>query len=182
MLSPTLFLPYVLLAVVVTVVAAWRARTPKRRWWTAAGLLVFFVAFAHIDDILGGIQHKWLCNEEAGFWVYKPVKLPKELYDAAGKPRFMTARGPDKEMLRPYLAFEWSSVNQYRQSFLEITKRSYRVTNRKTGELLAEIVTFSAWPSKFIPTFAHVGAYRCANVSEEIPRWREWEKKLFDLK
>ena len=181
MLSPTLFLPYVLLAVVVTVVAAWCARTPKRRWWTAAGLLVFFVAFAHIDDIVGGIQHKWLCNEEAGFWVYKPVKLPKELYDAAGKPRFMTSHGPDKKMLAPYLLFERRIDRNYRQAFLKIDKRVYRVASRQTGEIIGENITFFAWPSAFLPAISHVSARGCSDDVESLGQWTKWEATLFRL-
>lgn len=179
MLSPNLFLPYVLLAVIVTAVAAWRARTPKRRAWTAVGLLVFFFAIAHIDDILGGIEHKWLCHKEAGFWVYKPVTLPRELYDAAGKPKFMTAHGPDEKMLIPYIKFNYKLVRDYRQWFLKIDKRTYVANDARTGETIAENVTFFSWPSEFIPRISKHRAAPCFRGAEENEHWRRWYGQLF---
>jgi len=182
MLSPTLFLPYLLLALVVTAVAARRAKTPARKRWITIGLLAFFFAFAHVDDILGGIQHKWLCREEAGFFVYKSVKLPPELYDANGKPRFMTDRGPNKQMLAPYLDFRTKVIRDHANLFLKIDKHIFQVVSRDPETILGEIVSFSAWPSEFIPSFSHVGAYGCLNTPEELRLWHEWESRLFALK
>ena len=182
MLSPTLFLPYLLIALVVTAVAARRAGSRSRKAWVTIGLLAFFFAFAHIDDILGGIEHRWLCHKEAGFWVYKQAKLPPELYDAAGKPKFMTDHGPNKKLLEPYLKFEWTNNREYGWLFLKIDKRLYRVINRQTGEVLAENVTFSAWPSEFIPTFSHVSATGCFDSSETLSQWTKWEAALFEPK
>lgn len=181
MLSPTLFLPYLLLALVVTAVAARRANTPSRKRWITIGLLAFFFAFAHIDDILGGIQHKWLCNKEAGFFVYKTAKLPRELYDASGKPRFMTDRGPDKKMLEPYLVFDWKIDRDYRRTFLKIDKSVNRITNRHTGEIIGESITFLAWPSEFIPAFSHVSASGCFDDFDAMRQWNKWEGELFRL-
>jgi len=179
MLSPTLFLPYLLLALVVTAVAARRANTPSRKRWITIGLLAFFFAFAHIDDILGGIQHKWLCNKEAGFFVYKTAKLPGELYDASGKPRFMTDRGPDKKMLEPFLIFDRQTNRDYKRTFLKIDKRIYQIRNRQTGEVIGESVAFFAWPSEFIPAFSHVSASGCFDDADELRQWNKWEVELF---
>jgi len=179
MLSPTLFLPYLLLALVVTAVAARRANTPSRKRWITIGLLAFFFAFAHIDDILGGIQHKWLCNKEAGFFVYKTAKLPRELYDASGKPRFMTDRGPDKKMLEPYLVFDWKIDRDYRRTFLKIDKSVNRVSDRHSGQVIGESITFLAWPAEFIPAISHISADRCVEGPEEEEQWRSWYSKLF---
>jgi len=182
MLSPDLFLPYVVFAVIVTAVAAWRARTPRRRWATAAGLLVFFFAFAHFDDILGAVEHKWLCHEEAGFWVYKPARLPKELYDAAGKPKFMTDRGPDEKMLSPYLRFNYKLMRGYRHWSLKIDKRTYVANDARTGEVLAENVTFFSWPSEFIPRISKSSADPCFKGVQEDEHWRRWYAELFRLR
>ena len=179
MLSPTLFLPYVLIALVVTAVAARRASTRVRKRWITIGLLAFFWAFAHIDDILGGIEHKWLCHKEAGFWVYKPVKLPPELYDAKGKPRFMTERGPDEKMLSPHLQFYTRMIPAYRHTFLKIDKRVYAAIDTRNGETLAENITFSAWPSEFIPTISHISADGCFAGTDEVELWHRWYTKLF---
>lgn len=181
MLSSSLFLPYLLIALVVTAVAARRARTPARRRWFTVGLLVFFWAFAHIDDLLGGIQHKWLCHKEAGFFVYKTAKLPPEMFDAAGKPRFMTDRGPDKKMLGPYVRYEWAATDGYSQRFLKIDKVSFRVTDSRTEQLLGEHITFSAWPSSFIPTFRHVGSAGCVEGEEEVSLWNAWDKAILGV-
>lgn len=182
MLSSSLFLPYLLIALVVTAVAARRARTPARRRWFTVGLLVFFWAFAHIDDLLGGIQHKWLCHKEAGFFVYKTAKLPPELYDAAGKPKFMTEQGPDKKMLEPYIVFDSQVVREYRHLFLKIDKHIHRIFGRETSDLFAENVTFSAKPSAFIPTISHIGANRCSEITDEVNQWRKWEADVFNLR
>ena len=181
MLSPTLFLPYLLIALVVTAVAARRARTPSRKRWITVGLLGFFFAFAYIDDILGGIQHKWLCHKEAGFFVYKAAKLPPEMYDAAGKPKFMTEQGPDKKMLEPFLIFDRQITRDYRRTFLKIDKRIYRITNRQTSEVIGESITFSAWPSEFIPAFSHVSASGCFDDTDAMRQWNKWEAELFRL-
>ena len=182
MLSSSLFLPYLLIALVVTAVAARRARTPARRRWLTVGLLVFFWAFAHIDDLLGGIQHKWLCHKEAGFFVYKTAKLPPEMFDAAGKPRFMTDRGPDENMLARYVEFRSQIVRNYGSIFLKIDKHIVRVVALQPEEILGEYISFSAWPSEFIPTFAHVGANGCRTASEEQKDWHEWEATLLGVR
>ena len=182
MLSPDLFLPYVVFAVIVTAVAAWRARTPRRRWATAAGLLVFFFAFAHFDDILGAVEHKWLCHEEAGFWVYKPARLPKELYDAAGKPKFMTDRGPDTKILAPYIRYEWKTVSAYSNKFLKIDKVTYQVVDLRNREIIAKNTTFQAWPSEFIPALSHVAAKSCFDRSDRSALWRRWHREILGLK
>ena len=181
MLSPNLFLPYLLIALVVTAVAARRARTPSRKRWITVGLLGFFFAFAYIDDILGGIQHKWLCHKEAGFFVYKTAKLPPEMYDAAGKPKFMTDQVINENALAPYLRFEWKTAPQYRHTFLRIEKHNYRAIDHKTGEILAEGIMFFSWPSEFIPTISHVSANVCFEGTEELDLWRRWRAELFAL-
>ena len=182
MLPPNFFLPYLLLALVVTAVAARRARTPSRRRWVTIGLLAFFVAFAHIDDILGGIEHRWLCHKEAGFWVYKQAKLPAELYDAGGKPKFMTAQGLDKKLLEPYLVFDWKVDRDYRRTFLKIDKSVHRISNRQTSEVIGESITFLAWPSEFVPTFSHISADGCFDDTDAMRQWNKWEAELFRLK
>lgn len=181
MLSPTLFLPYLLIALFVTAVAAFRARTPSRKRWITVGLFAFFFAFAHIDDILGGIQHKWLCHKEAGFFVYKTAKLPPELYDASGKPKFVTDRAINEKILAPYLRFEWKTSPQYRQTFVRIEKHNYHAIDQKTGEILAEAVTFFSWPSEFIPAISHVSANVCFEGNEELDQWKRWRAQLFGL-
>lgn len=181
MLPPNFFLPYLLLALVVTVVAARRARTPSRKRWITIGLLVFFWAFAHIDDILGGIEHKWLCNKEAGFWVYKPAKLPPELYDAAGKPRFMTNLEPNKKLLEPYMRFQKQDLAQFSKLPLIIDKYHVRVIDAKTGELLGENIDFARWPSTFLPTISHESATGCFAGQDELKMWHDWYKQLLNL-
>jgi len=181
MLSPSLFLPYLLIALVVTAVAARRARTPSRKRWVTIGLLAFFIAFAYIDDILGGIEHRWLCHKEAGFWVYKQAKLPPELYDAAGKPKFMTDRGPDEKMLAPYIRYEWRTVSEYSKTFLKIDQVSYHVVDLRNGEVIAKNTTFHAWPSDFIPAFSHVAAVACFVGNEQATLWRRWDLQVYGL-
>jgi len=180
-LSPSLFLPYLVLAVVATVVAARRASTPSRKRWTAIGVIALFWGFGYIDDVVGGIQHKWLCHKEAGFWVYNRVKLPPEFYDASGRPKFLSAQGPDEKILDPYLRFDWRIVRGYRQLFLKIDKRTYSVIDKRSGQTVAENITFMSWPSEFIPTLSHISANRCFEDTEEEDMWTQWYSKLFSM-
>jgi hypothetical protein len=181
MLSPSLFLPYLLIALVVTAVAARRARTPSRKRWITIGLLAFFIAFAHIDDILGGIEHRWLCHKEAGFFVYKTAKLPPELYDANGKPRFMTNLEPNKKMLEPFLRFQKSDITQFSRLPLIIDKYHVRVIDARNGDLLGENIDFARWPSTFLPTISHEGATGCFAGQDEVKMWHDWYKELLSL-
>ena len=182
MLSPSLFLPYVLVALVVTAVAARRAKTPRRKRWITIGLLAFFCVFAFIDDIFGGIQHKWLCQKEAGFFVYKSANLPKELFEPSGGPRFITNHGPDIKMLEPYVRYDRRKIDGYSRFFLKIDKVVSRVSDAQTGQLLGEHVGFWAWPSAFVPTPSHVSASRCFDGTDEIARWNEWDRQVLGVK
>jgi hypothetical protein len=178
-LSPALFLPYLVLAIVVTIVAAWKASTSRRKWGAAIASLVFFSVFASIDDILGGIQHKWLCHKEAGFFVYKTAKLPPELFDANGKPRFISDDYAGEKMLSPFVDFRPEVIREYRGQFLKIDKHVIRVVLKNPEVLLGEYVSFSKWPSQFIPTLFHIRANRCVAPVDEMAQWHEWQSALF---
>ena len=182
MLSPSLFLPYLLFALVVTAVAARRAKTPQRKRWITVGLLGFFCVFAFVDDILGGIQHRWLCHKEAGFFVYSRADLPQEFYDASGNPTFYKADGIDKDRLKGYLNFDWQVIRNYRSSFQNIDKRIFKIIDKHTDKVIAENISFFAWPSEFVPTISHISANDCFDSTDELARWSSWEAEIFRSK
>ncbi|MFO1205259.1 MAG: hypothetical protein U1E63_05955 [Burkholderiales bacterium] len=95
MLNPNYFLPYVILAIAVAVLAARLAHPGPQRWLAAALTLTAFWLFGHVDDFLGAREHRELCAKEAGVKVYRKAHLPPEFYNADGTPNFMRTIGKD---------------------------------------------------------------------------------------
>ncbi|MFO1205258.1 MAG: hypothetical protein U1E63_05950 [Burkholderiales bacterium] len=181
MLNPNYFLPYIILAIAVTVLTARMQHPGLQRWLAVVLILTGFCLFGHVDDFLGAREHRELCAKEAGVKVYKKAHLPPEFYDADGTPNFMRPEGPDHKRLEGYIHFRPNNSSNFSSTFLRIDKWVDQVVDSATGEVLAEHIDFAAWPSPFIPSFGHQSAKACPPKSprkkDEI--WRDMYRRVF---
>ncbi|MFO1205257.1 MAG: hypothetical protein U1E63_05945 [Burkholderiales bacterium] len=181
MLNPNYFLPYVILAIAVTVLAARMQHPGLQRWLAVALILTAFWLFGHVDDFLGAREHRDLCAKEAGMKVYKKAHLPPEFYNADGTPNFMRAEGPDWEQLGGYVRTQSNDTTNYPTRYLRTDKRVDQIVDQRTNEVLAEKIDFAAWPSPFIPSIWHASAKRCPpeDVRQRNEMWLEMYQRVF---
>lgn len=161
---------FVLYTAVGFVVVAIAVQLAKRRWtkWAAGlGTFIVFWGLTLVDDIMGMREHKHLCEGEGGVKVYRQVKLPPEFYFSDGRPKFIDENGaPNPKVLAAQIKIEHKSLDSYASRYLKIDKLSHTILDAKTGELVAERVDFSRWPSPFIPSIMHGGAISCEESTE----------------
>jgi hypothetical protein len=181
MLTPNYLLAYVILAFGVTVSVARLARPGRPRWVAATLTFVGFWLFGHIDDFLGAREHRELCAREAGVKVYKKANVPLEFYNADGTPNFIGPEGPDRRRLEGYIQFRPNNSSSYSQKFLRVDKWVDQIVDASTGDILAEHIDFAAWPSPFIPSFAHQTAKGCPpdRPTEKDHMWCEMYRRVF---
>lgn len=166
-----LFVAYFVLAVVVIVFAVRRARPGWAKWAAGLGTFGLFWGLTLIDDVMGTLEHKALCEKEAGVKIYKQVKLPPEFYLPGGRPKFINEEGgivdPQIEKtLAGHIKFKWKGQDSYSLRYLKIDKDVRSVIDAKTGELLAEWVYFRRWPSPFVPSVIHTNAIGCGESAQ----------------
>jgi len=165
-----LFVAYFVLAVVVIVFAVRRARPGWAKWAAGLGTFGVFWGLTLIDDVMGTLEHKALCEKEAGVKIYKQVKLPPEFYLPDGKPRFIEPNGDISEkFLASYIKFNRRVESSYVSRYLKVDKDVYSINDAVTSEPLAVRVDFLRWPSPFVPSILHGGAIRCDPSHDPYP-------------
>ena len=127
------------------------------KWGVPAGLFMYLIVFwDHIPTL---IMHKYYCETEAGFWVYKtPEQWSSE--DAGGQRKMIDAdyssdvmstasvNGGLKEITR--VTDQLGDLfEKSRFSFLPIMKIRSAVVNIENGQYLAESVNFKAGYGNF---------------------------------
>jgi hypothetical protein len=159
--------------------AAKRGLPRGKRWQTAAGgfLLVYLPVFwDHIPTI---VAHKYYCEKEAGFWVYKTLEQWKRenpgvldaLVNSKGAPSRYERYDDGRGKIDTYLLnerFNWIVSQQDISSFLPIIRTEQQVKDVKKNELLARYVDFATGnsvkytvgppgPLKFWMSYQHCG-------------------------
>lgn len=180
MLNPNYWFAYVILAFAVTAGVVRLTRGGIQRWIAGTLTLTGFWLFGHIDDFLGAREHRDLCAKEAGVKIYRKADLPPEFYNADGTPNFMTAEGPDWNLLRDYVRTQSDDVTTYPTRFLRTDKRVYQIIDKRTNEVLAEKVDFAAWPSPFLPSIGHASAKRCPpeDIRQRSDMWMKMYRNV----
>jgi hypothetical protein len=175
-----LFEAYAGLALVVTIVAVSLA---KRRWakWAAAVVVIsVFWGLTLIDDVMGAREHRLLCEKEAGVKVYKQVMLPAEYYRPDGTPKFIEKYGQIyPPALAGYVKFEWRNQDSYAIRYLKIDKEFYSIIDSRTGELLAERISFRRWSSPFVPSIIHRNAIGCEDSEAYYELTTKFHRQVF---
>jgi len=166
-----LFVAYFVLAVVVIVFAVRRARPGWAKWAAGLGTFGLFWGLTLIDDVMGTLEHKALCEKEAGVKIYKQVKLPPEFYLPGGRPKFMDEAGniidyEIKKTLSGYIKFERKDQDSYSRRYLKIDKYIETISDAANTELLAERINFARWSSPFVPSVTHRNAKLCQDSTQ----------------
>lgn len=163
----------VLAAQVVTVLTrSWEAKALRlgRGIYVTLALLVAVVVGTNWDVFVTGQQAKRLCEEQGGLHVYKTVKAEGFLGDGQIKLwsyygfKYVETGGTQGRRFRVTLKNgkpKYSQVKEYisryriggspREKFIayHISRHSINVQDRKTNEILGELVTLSIYPGWF---------------------------------
>ncbi len=149
---------YLLVSILVVTGAVKYARTNGKsaaRWgWGAALVMYLLVFWDHIPTILA---HKYYCDKEAGFWVYKtPEQWKKENPGVmetlvANKEAPFEIKGVEPNYTNTTFLnqrFNWV-VKYFGQSFPNQWRHEQEVVDGKTGEVLARYIDFSTAQGKY---------------------------------
>ena len=118
------------------------------RWWLGAALVMFLIPCW--DWIPTVVAHKYYCEKESGFWVYKTLEQWKAenqgvvlvpegySYDPKWQPNGYT------ETHRLNHRFNWIVKLHGVSSILQVAKREESLVDTKNGEVLVKFVDFSS--------------------------------------
>jgi len=144
---------YLIVSIIVVVLAAKVAKKRGRspwRWGGAAALVMYLLVFwDHIPTVLA---HKYYCEKEAGFWVYKTLDQWKaENPGVAETLTWKEVRGPSDTIrlldggLRDVLNVRFSRDRVDTPiPLLSTTKHEQRFVDMKTKEVLGKRVSISS--------------------------------------
>ena len=147
----TLLMAFLLVFVVVVSIVLYATRNKKSGWkwgWGAALLVYLAVFWDHIPTV---VAHRYYCEKEAGFWVYKTLDQWKAENPGvletlvANKGAPSTRKGDAQNFTDTYFLnqrFNWV-VKKDGPFLLNRWRREQRVEDSKTGEVLARYVDFS---------------------------------------
>lgn len=147
---------YLIVSLVVVVLAAKVAKKQSRspwRWGGAAALVMYLLVFwDHIPTV---VAHKYYCEKEAGFWVYKTVEQWKKenpgvietlpLPSSSGSPTKYEQFDDGRGKMNTYLLnerFNWVVSQQDISSLLPIIRTEEQVKDVKKNEVLARYIDF----------------------------------------
>jgi hypothetical protein len=143
---------YVIVTIVVVVLAARAAKKRGKspwRWGGSAALVMYLLVFwDHIPTV---VAHKYYCEKEAGFWVYKTVEQwkaenPRVMETLVANKGYPSSREGDMAIYTTtsFLNSRFNLVVKHRGPlFLYRWLREDTLIDTKTNETLARYVDFS---------------------------------------
>ena len=138
------FALYLVISILVVRIAARAAKKRGRsplRWGAAAALVMYLLVFwDHVPTI---ITHKYYCEKEAGFWIYKTVDQWRD--ENPGVMETLVANGDGRSAKNAYVLnprFN-RTVRKSGPLWLNRWRWEQEVVDKKTGEVLARYVDFS---------------------------------------
>lgn len=145
---------YLLLSIVTVVLAVRYARKRGGRawaWGASAALVMYLIPFW--DWIPTEIMHRYYCEKESGFWIYKTVEqwrkenpgVMETLVANKGAPpkyeQFDAGRGrADTYLLNN--RFSWIVIKQDYSEILPVIRSEEKVKDEMTNEVLARYVDY----------------------------------------
>ena len=149
-----LYLIVSLVVVILAVRAAKKRGKSAWRWGGAAALVMYLLVFwDHIPTVLA---HKYYCEKEAGFWVYKALEQWKKenpgvietlpLPSSSGSPTRYEQFDDGRGKMNTYLLnerFNWIVSQQDISNLLPIIRTEQQVKDVKKDEVLARYVDFA---------------------------------------
>jgi len=143
---------YLIVSLVVVVLAAKVAKKQGRspwRWGGAAALMMYLLVFwDHIPTV---VAHRYYCEKEAGFWVYKTVEQWKAENPGVAETLVANKGAPSKRQgdMENYTdtyslssRFNWI-VKHNGQFLFNRWRHEQEVVDVKTGDVLGRYVDFS---------------------------------------
>jgi len=115
-----------------------RSRAARTAAGCAVAGLVLIAPFG--DEILGHVYFQYLCATAAGVKVYRTVELPKDYWDATGKPTFYDERNGNFVLKNYRIEYADGSYSR----FFHIDNAGYARIDG-SGQKLGEVVDFSYW-------------------------------------
>ena len=106
-------------------------------------LLIFFIVFLlpFLDEIVGQVYLKYLCETQGGFKVYQTVELPDEYWDEDGEPNFIEENG--NYHLGVMYPIKYTSGSY--SSIFNIDNAGYSILNSESGDTLAMVIDYRFW-------------------------------------
>ncbi len=127
--------------------AMWTARKAARqyeskqgKWGAKVAVALVFILVPFGDSIVGQIYFNHLCETEAGAKVYQTIELPAEYWDEGGKPKFYV--NWDANLGKKYPLIYTSGTFS---PLFHIDNAGYKFIDKKSDELLGELVNFRYW-------------------------------------
>jgi hypothetical protein len=152
-----------LVGVIAVCVAAVLQRTRWKRWVASLTAALVVVLIPTWDEIAGGLYFNHLCETQAGVKIYQTVELPAEYWDERGRPKFYD-EGNGNFNLEGY-GIEYKTG--VRSSLLHIDDAGYRRIDKRSGEILGEVVDFRYWGGWVARNLSlHNTAIRCDGGAE----------------
>lgn len=142
------FIVYALLTILVSVYAARKARQrgiAGWKWGAPTAFLMYLIVFwDHIPTL---VAHKYYCEKEAGFKVYKTLEQWKK--DNPGVAETLTYEDEVKSSKEGnkviyYLNERFDSVSIRTPVFLSIKQRKYQVIDKLKNNVLAEYIDYAS--------------------------------------
>lgn len=158
---------FVLTALVLYIAfAIWivkRQKTRKAKWISIA----IFALIPTWNEILGKTYFYYLCSTRGGIKIEKTIELPREYWDADGRPKFITNNGRiEEKQLDTFLKFETHSEDES-QSMLNIRKTTKSVIEKKSGQVAGTYTYFIHFSHGLIyGTVFHPTGKHCPIVEE----------------
>lgn len=145
---------YLLISIAVvigTIVYARKHGKSAKRWGVGAALVMYLLVFwDHIPTL---VAHKYYCEKEAGFWVYKTLDQWKAENPGVAETLVLPKnRTPQTRWVsNGYMEvhplnqrFNWVVSGYSKTFFLHISKREEEITDAKTNEVLTRYVDLSS--------------------------------------
>ncbi len=137
-------------------------------------LFVFLAPFA--DEIVGRMYFNHLCATEAGVKVYQTVELSERYWDEEGRARFYDGKNGNFTLDGYRVEYKTGAYS----SFFHIDNAGYKRVNKKSGQILGEIIDFVYWGGWMRRNLSpHNTANACENRREHS---RSLVKQIFKRK
>jgi len=173
-----IFVILLLVAIVVAGLAATRIKRGPMKILASIGIFLVVTLLPFADAVYGRIYLDQLCKTKAGAKVYHIIDLPKEYWDAEGKPRFLRPNGDlDKAMLGAN--FREPAIKRSYIAALGLDEYRHQVVDTSTDRIVGEVINFMHWGGWIARNLSpQPSATRCKNL-QGTQFWSDFYASLF---
>jgi len=153
--SPFSFILLIMLiSIVIALIFSKKLFGKKRRVFGGIGIVVLTYFGLTGQEIVGGMYHEYLCENEAGWKNHKKIKLPNEHWNLDGTPSFVDENGEIQYTIINGWFITKSTKETYIDSFIKIDKLRFIYVDKKTNNSLGEKIDFTryyGWIKEYSP-------------------------------